>query len=467
MPMAFRPISPDRPSGDTAAAAKVGSSHCPVFTPAVDRQTSRRVWALRILLPIAALATLAALFVGTQVLERHLLPDISTGWQHALLTLRAAVVTVACSAAVFFPMQRRRRRLTRTAEQLRRLLESYDTDHSMPARFENPYLVHCEEALRSVPGRRAKDVTSGERCWHVVALNNRNDGVSGPAVSIQRCLGCDVYRRSCPDDLAELGESFNNMMFLLENEARQVGRMRTEMIEKEKMVAIGQMASGVAHEVGNPLSSISSIVQMLKRKKDQSPDTDQLDLIQTHIQRISTTVRQLVSLARPGTEHWERIDIAQTLEETVRLVSFDRRARNVEIACDASAALRPTFGLRTQLQQVFINLALNALDAMPGAGRLTIDARMRRGGVEVTIEDTGSGIPTDVGRRIFEPFFTTKEVGHGTGLGLSVSYGIIQKHGGTIDYCPAPDEGTVFTVFLPTLERTPKDSHGSKNNSAR
>jgi signal transduction histidine kinase len=291
-------------------------------------------------------------------------------------------------------------------------------------------------------------VAPGQRCWQVMALS-RADRYDGPRVDIQQCHECSVYRSSCPDRLTELGESFNNLMFLLEEEAAQVGQMRAQMVEKEKMVALGQLAAGVAHEVGNPLSSISSIVQMLRRGHGREPKPEELDLIETHIQRISSIVRQLAGQARPGTERWESLDVGSVIDAAVRLVRFDRRARDVEIVCRSPETPQPTIVLRNQLQQVFLNLALNALDAMPQGGKLTIETKEDPRHIVVTVADTGCGIQPEIGRRIFEPFYTTKEPGQGTGLGLSVSYTIIEAHGGTIDFDSVVGQGTEFTVKLP------------------
>ncbi len=408
-------------------------------------------------LPLAGvgLGLLAVLFVGWEVLERHLFPDLSVGMRHFLLTVRAAIVTAAGSAIVFIVMRRQQQRLSATAGQLTRVLESWQGRTASPVSFENPHLVHC----RSVLDCRRVDCpgfdSPHERCWQIVALARADRGNGSHPIEFQRCVGCEVYRRSCPDKLTELGEAFNNLMFLLEAEARQVGRMRAQLVEKEKMVALGQIAAGVAHEVGNPLSSISSIVQMLKRNPSKVLMPEQLDLIETHIQRISGTVRQLVTMSRPGADRWELVDVGRTLEEAVRLISFDRRARKVDIDFEPPSSLPRTYALRGQLQQVFINLSLNALDAMPAGGQLGIRAQKRRGNIVVRVEDTGCGIAPEVGRRVFEPFFTTKDPGRGTGLGLSVSYGIIQTHGGRIDFVSTVGKGTVFTVQLPIVEKEP------------
>ena len=137
-------------------------------------------------------------------------------------------------------------------------------------------------------------------------------------------------------------------------------------------------------------------------------------------------------------------------------VSEYHRARSVDIDFQRAATSLETYGLKGQLQQVFINLSLNALDAMPTGGRLMIRSEAKRGNISVQVRDTGGGITPETGRKVFEPFFTTKEPGHGTGLGLAVSYGIIQKHGGTIDFSSTPGEGTVFTVQIPILVNAPE-----------
>jgi signal transduction histidine kinase len=405
---------------------------------------------------LGVLCVFAVLFVLGDVLERRLFPDLSTGWHHGFLTLRAALATIVASLVVYLTMRRQERELSKTAGQLSRLLESYEADRSSPGHFENPHLVHCREILHCSRKDCAMYDQPQERCWQIKALRVTDGATNGPGIQIQQCHRCKVYRAACPDRLTELGESFNCLMFLLAEEAARLGRMRAQMVEKEKMVAIGQMAAGIAHEIGNPLSSISAIVQVLKRWRGREAKSSQLDLIETHIQRISTTVRQLVSLARPVTEEWESIDIGKTIEDAIRLIRLDRRARNVEMICDLSPTRPATYALRGQLHQVFINLALNALDAMPDGGRLKIRARVNHRHIDVSFADTGCGISPEVGRKIFDPFFTTKEPGQGTGLGLSVSYGIIQKHGGTIDFESTVGAETTFRVRLPILGKPPE-----------
>jgi len=458
-------------------ACPAGSSRCCHAEPTADFPTGRRRTALssasiqeataatrriwrrrcyRIFISAAVLVLLASFMVGAEVIQRIYFPAASVATRHTVLTAQALFLTLATFLGVYLVMRRQQQALTRTAEQLTRVLESYQTTRSAPTRFENPHLVHCRQVFDCDRTDCPMYDASAERCWQVMALSHATRDDVSPATAIQHCLSCDVYRRSCPDVLTELGESFNNLMFLLEEEARKVGRMRQHLVEKEKMVAIGQIASGIAHEIGNPLSSISSIAQMLKRGKTNSPMNGQLDLIEKHIQRISVIVRQLGKLAHPGVERWEPLDAVQTLDEAVRLISFDRRARGVGIRFDPPPSLPITYGIRGQLQQVFINLLLNALDAMPDGGTLTVTAGVRARTLVFRIEDTGIGIDPTVGRRVFEPFFTTKEPGRGTGLGLAVSYGIIQKHGGSIEFDSKLGVGTVMIVQLPVTDSPPE-----------
>ena len=435
-----------------AACATLLGGHAPLVRrgPIPRRASKSRVKFLWLVLVI--LAAFAILLVGGEVVQHHYFPEVSVAWAHASLTMRAGLATFFACIVVYQVMRRQQQRLSVTADQLARLLESYQRSGSTNVRFENPHHIHCRDSVACdctacpVHGDRSR------RCWQYFALAATDGGEGPPRLDIETCHQCAVYQASCPDKLTELGESFNSLMFLLQEEKQRLDRLRGQMIEKEKMVALGQLASGIAHEVGNPLSSISSILQMVKRKPDSVPTSEQLDLMGTHVERISKTVRQMVTLARPRAEQWEAVEIRQVLEQVVGLVSFDRRARDVEIAFRCTESLPPTRAVPDELQQVFLNLAINALDAMPAGGCLDIQAERNSAHIVVHVRDTGHGIDAALDRRIFEPFFTTKEPGCGSGLGLSVSYGIIQKHGGTIDYESQPGAGTAFTVKLPILD---------------
>ena len=231
-----------------------------------------------------------------------------------------------------------------------------------------------------------------------------------------------------------------------------MARQQRRLAEKENMFAIGQIAAGIAHEVCNPLSSISSIVQVLRRAGSKPPDPEQLDLIERHVQRISEVIRRLTKLAHSAGETWRPTDVVEALEEVVRLIEFDLRARKVNVSLVHPEPLPRVYGVRRELQQAFLNLSLNAFDAMPDTGKLTLSVRRGNGNLQVRVTDTGRGIAPETRRHLFKPFFTTKGPGQGTGLGLAVSRSIIEKHGGTIDVYSTVGQGTEFIIQLPVMD---------------
>ena len=407
------------------------------------------------MIPALTVVATTVIFVGFDVAAQHVFSNLSTVVRFALVVAWSVVVALAVYALVHRAVLRQQRRLSSTADQLAELLKHYRVNTPHPVRFENPYLRRCYEVTgcdrTSCPMREM----AGERCWQVMGLCRANAEQHTPRVEIERCLACEVYRSSCPDKFIELGESFNNLLFLLSQEVERAARMRAQMIEQEKMAEIGQIAAGIAHEVGNPLSSISSVVQMLKRGGANGAMIEKLDLIETHIRRISTTVRRVVNLARPLPDHWQPVDVAEAIDEVVQLLALDHRAKGVNITFDVPPERPKTYAIRDQLQQVFINLTLNALDAMPDGGDLTVLAEYENGSITVRVRDTGCGIPEECRSQLFEPFFTTKQPGRGTGLGLAVSQEIVCKHHGTIDYRSSVGCGTEFIVRLPIFDKPP------------
>jgi len=238
--------------------------------------------------------------------------------------------------------------------------------------------------------------------------------------------------------------------------------LEAQSARQEKLAAVGQLAAGVAHEIGNPLASISSVVQNLQRKNQDDRVAQKLELIGTHIDRITHIVRQLVDFARPPRQEWRQVSIPRTLAKVLEIARYDPRARGVQIHLEIDPELPEIEGMEDQLSQVFLNLVLNSLDALAASSRgsdhrvwIDVAAHERRGtpGVEVSVTDNGPGIPTDIQRRVFEPFFTTKQVGKGTGLGLAVSFRIIEQHGGSIYVDGGYADGARFVIELPLDRR--------------
>ncbi|MBA7705814.1 Adaptive-response sensory-kinase SasA [subsurface metagenome] len=243
---------------------------------------------------------------------------------------------------------------------------------------------------------------------------------------------------------------------------------RVEMAQREKMVAIGQMATGIAHEIGNPLASLSSVAQYLGRKLSTHEEKEHLLVIRYQVNRISNILRRMLSLSRPATSEYKWVDVNELIDNTLSLIKFDKRMRLVTINNIAAADL-PMVWLNPQLlEQVFINIFINALDAMnakPGGQEhiLGVTSESKDGMVEIRVSDTGIGMSLEVCKRAFESFFTTKEIGKGTGLGLFISYNLVTEVDGTIAMESEPGKGTTVIIRIPI--RPKKDLIGGNDSS--
>ena len=218
----------------------------------------------------------------------------------------------------------------------------------------------------------------------------------------------------------------------------------------EKMASIGLLAAGVAHEVNTPLTGISSFTQMLLQGSEpDDPRTKVLEKIERQTFRAAKIVNGLLNLARPAQVDSGPVDVNTVVNDVLALLEHQLRTGRIQVRKELSGAPFFVQGIEYKLQQVFLNLFLNARDAMPKGGWLSIVTRADGDAVAVEIGDTGSGIPAEQLSRIYDPFFTTKEIGKGTGLGLSITYGIVQEHGGTITCDSSVGQGTRFTLTLP------------------
>jgi PAS domain S-box-containing protein len=241
---------------------------------------------------------------------------------------------------------------------------------------------------------------------------------------------------------------------LLFDDVTQRERMEEQMTQTEKLTSLGLLAAGVAHEVNTPLAVISNYIQMLaKQMPEDDPRHNIIDKIVKQTFRASEIVNNLLNFSRTGAAELADIDVNRVVEETLSLVAHPLKTSQIHIVKQLGESLPPVRGSANKLQQVFLNLFLNARDAMPAGGMLEIRTAAHNGSVEVEVADTGAGIPREHIHRIFDPFFTTKSNGRGTGLGLSVSYGIIKEHAGKIDVRSTPGKGTSFHVEFPALRK--------------
>jgi signal transduction histidine kinase len=253
------------------------------------------------------------------------------------------------------------------------------------------------------------------------------------------------------DHLGELNAALQENQAQLEariaERSRQLQEAQAHVLHQEKMAAFGLLAAGIAHEVGNPLTSISSLVQMLQRRHSDDYTREKLALVSGQLQRIQTTLRELVNFSRPASQERTRIFLADILHEALNIAKYYKRTKGRVIEPVLPPNLPPLHGVRDQLVQVFLNLVLNAIDAAGKGGRITLSVDRRGPEVVVAVRDSGPGIAPENAGRLFQPYFTTKK--NGTGLGLFVTQKLVADHGGTVEFSSRPGEGTVFSVRLP------------------
>jgi two-component system NtrC family sensor kinase len=294
-----------------------------------------------------------------------------------------------------------------------------------------------------------------------------------------------------PDELGQLAEAFNAMMHALrtsrlelqewghtleqkvEQATRELHRAQAEAARGEKLASVGLLAAGIAHELNNPLTGVLTFTTLVRKQlPDGSPEADDLDLVIQETRRCAAIIRRLLDFAREKTPEKKYVDLNSLVQKTVQLVEQPAQTADVAIELDLDEHLPTAWIDEALIEQVIMNMLVNAQHAIEGQGRITVRTRLRQEGqgrdgalpepmAEITIRDTGCGIPEENLKKIFDPFFTTKGVGKGTGLGLSVSHGTIEAHGGSIEVESTVGEGTEFRIYLP-LGGGPAEARGTR-----
>jgi two-component system, NtrC family, sensor kinase len=255
-----------------------------------------------------------------------------------------------------------------------------------------------------------------------------------------------------PGEMGLLCEAIDQMADAVEEREEQLkDTTRRQIGQSEKLASVGRLAAGIAHEINNPLTGVLTFSHLL-RKKDNLDEQDRQDveLIIHETTRVREIVRGLLDFARETPSSRLPLNLNEVIRQTIKLVQGQKDFGRVKVNLDLSPEVPEICADANQLQQVLLNLALNACEAMPKGGTLTIRTRPGDDTVEILVRDTGVGIRQEVLDKVFEPFFTTKEPGKGTGLGLAVSYGIVQQHGGTMHLESTEGAGTFLTIVLPT-----------------
>jgi two-component system NtrC family sensor kinase len=257
------------------------------------------------------------------------------------------------------------------------------------------------------------------------------------------------YSPKSKNEVTDLMVAFNKMAHEIENR-------QTALVQSRKIAAIGTFTSGIAHELNNPINNIRLTAETLLDDLETMSQDETRELatdILTQADRASEIVKNLLEFSRTDSpSSMRRLGVKEVLERTYKLVKNQIVVGGITLDSDVPDTLPPTYGNFQNLQQVFLNLLLNAVQAMPQGGTITVKAgRESDRLIRIDVTDTGDGIKPDDLDHIFDPFYTTKDVGSGTGLGLSVTYSIVKKHGGYIEVKSEVGRGTTFSVFLPVV----------------
>ena len=282
---------------------------------------------------------------------------------------------------------------------------------------------------------------------------------------------------------AALSESRSEMQDLVQTLESKVAQRTKELLvakaevaQGEKLASIGVLASGIAHELNNPLTGVLTFTSLMRKKVPEgSEDAEDLDLVIRETKRCASIIKRLLDFAREKVPVKGFYNLNQVIEDTVRFVERPVSLQQIEITTNLDPKLPQIWGDADLIKQVVLNLVVNAQQAINGKGNITVQTQPCRAGaaskpdepamIEISVTDTGCGIPEANLQRIFDPFFTSKEVGKGTGLGLSVSYGIVKAHGGRISVESVVGTGTTFHIYLPItppMEETKPNAAESK-----
>ena len=386
----------------------------------------------------------------------------------------ALLAAVAAQAATALENGRLYRQLTVKADELDRMrefseniLESLndglavvDRDDRIVRwnrRLEELYGIRHEEAV----GRRLEQIL--DPAFFEILRSGRRESPDGAAIyRVPLSSKHEPPRRLLVNvattPLRDMAGAIAGTIVVVEDISARV-QLEEQLQISEKMASIGLLAAGVAHEVNTPLTGISSFVQMLMQGSDpEDPKTQVLEKIERQTFRAAKIVNGLLNLARPAQVDSGPVDVNAVINDVLSLLEHQFRTGRIQVRKELAASAPIVLGIEYKLQQVFLNLFLNARDAMPKGGWLTIVTRSSDDSATIEVADTGSGIPADQLSRIYDPFFTTKDIGKGTGLGLSITYGIVQEHGGSIACDSAMGQGTRFTLTLPLVAARPSVS---------
>ncbi len=310
----------------------------------------------------------------------------------------------------------------------------------------NGRIQWSNQAIRDMAGMDVVGMTCEELCsdCQVSGSYSQNNVETSMLSNLFGHIG-KYYQVTTAPVTGENGELHGYIRLI--QDVTEIKKMEEQMTNSEKLASIGRLAAGIAHEIGNPLTSIFSFVQILREVEQDEFKKESLKTIYFHINRISEILKQLSGFTKMPLGEPKKCQINETIESSMNLIQYDKKAKDISFVKELSPSLPEITADCNQLSQVFVNLILNAVDAMPDGGTLTVRSFINGSDIVLQFRDTGIGIPGENLMKIFDPFYTTKE--KGTGLGLAVSYNIVKKMNGTLAVESKAGSGSTFTITLP------------------
>ena len=396
-------------------------------------------------------------------LESGAVPELGLGlpWPD-VTTLVLALLTLAALGLVFFTPILSYRAMTQTFERvkglMRNILESIPTGVlTLDRRGAVTSLNGAAERLlglraTAAVGRRLGELdTPRDLVQWIEASRDGTRLVHETDLVLELEGGRRVTVRASASELRDDTGNVDGLVILL-RDITEVGRLEMQLRRADKLAALGTLSAGVAHEVKNPLHALTLNLHLLEKEiaagRGSSPQgADYLAILRSEIQRIHRIVENFLRFSKPAIPEVKPMDLHALLERVLGLVAFEAAEHRVTIETAFEASLPSVFGDEGQLSQVFLNLAMNALQAMPDGGVLVVCTRLGRTGAEVAVKDAGDGIQAEAVPHIFDPYYTTRL--RGVGLGLAIAHRIVEGHRGTIDVESEVGKGTTLTVCLP------------------
>ncbi len=316
---------------------------------------------------------------------------------------------------------------------------------NLDVEVENPRLVRCWQRL----GCDRKDCPSygKSRCWSVAGTFCHGVVQGQFAQKIGDCRKCVVYKESCGDEIHELVEVFNQMVKDLRHNLNELETANLEKSRMERLSALGEMASAVAHETKNPLNSIRLATSYLRKNFEGEILSEFLSIIEEEVMRLNDMTTSFLGFSKPAPLRLKTCDLNAIVKATVGLIRQEATDRNIEVIVLVDEHVPPVQCDYSRMKQALLNLLINAMDASGAGDAITISTEVPAGALRISVQDTGRGIRSEDLEKIFKPFYTTKT--RGSGLGLAIVDRIVKEHGGRIEVDSAPDRGATFTMELP------------------